>query len=136
MTEDFSEMARQMVREAQVEGCPGSYVATGHSSDHVSIIHQQVRCIKPLLGLSKAAENQARIRRRHRRWKFFRSMSLAVQRRRIVYIYEERPSAGALQAVAFTNVNSRDLPVRYSDEIERFNRKVISALCWSLTTKE
>lgn len=38
-------IARKMLKGAEINGCPRAYSATGHSTDNISILHQQARCI-------------------------------------------------------------------------------------------
>jgi hypothetical protein len=42
-----------MLGEAEIKDCPGAYSATGHSTNNISIIHQQVRCINLTWALVK-----------------------------------------------------------------------------------
>jgi hypothetical protein len=127
MSESVTKMAREMLREARIEGCPGAYVATGHSTDNISIIHQQVRCINlswALVRLRKIKHGSVVGIVGGSFSGLMLAVSLAVQRRCIVYIYEKEPRLlnrfrRSPYRYINTNVNSRDLPPRFNLKFSR-----------------
>jgi hypothetical protein len=127
MSDELASIARKLIAEAKIQECPNAYSATGHSTNNISIIHQQVRCINlawALVNLRKVKHGSVVAIVGDCFSGLMLAVSLAVQRRCIVYIYEKE----ALPLQRFrrspyrfisTNLNSRDLPPRYQPKYSR-----------------
>jgi NADPH-dependent 2,4-dienoyl-CoA reductase/sulfur reductase-like enzyme len=127
MPDELNSIARKMIAEAKIQDCPGAYSATGHSTNNISIIHQQVRCINlawALVKLRKVKHGSVVGIVGGGFSGLMLAVSLAIQRRCIVYIYEKDPRP--LQRFRHspyryisTNLNSRDLPPRLNLKYSR-----------------
>jgi hypothetical protein len=114
-------IAKAMLNEAQLLGCPGAYVATGYSSDNISILHQQVRAANlswALMKLRKVKHGSVVGIVGGGFSGIMTAVSLAVQRRCIVYIFEKNEwllerFRNSHSRFISTNLNSRDLPPRF-----------------------
>src|ERR1700730_11499848 len=92
MPDEMTSIARKMLAEAEIQDCPGAYSATGHSTNNISIIHQQVRCINlawALVKLRKVKHGSVVGIVGGCFSGMMLAVSLAIQRRCIVYIYEK-----------------------------------------------
>jgi hypothetical protein len=114
--------ALNMLREARIEKCPGAYSATGRSRNNISILHQQARCINLSWALVRTGEvmNGSVVGIVGGGFSALTlAVSLAIQKRCIVYIYEkeerllDRFRRSPYRYIS-TNLNARDLPVRFS----------------------
>ncbi|MBA7473273.1 hypothetical protein ES707_08608 [subsurface metagenome] len=114
-------LATAILEEATLRRCPGAYVATGYSSDNISILHQQVRAANlswALARLNTVKHGSVVAIVGGSFSGLMIAVSLAVQRRCIVHIYEKadrlldrfRNSHSRFISV---NLNSRDLPPRF-----------------------
>jgi len=123
----LNKQATGMLDEAQLRRCPGAYVATGYSNDNISILHQQVRAANlawALTRLNKVKHGSVVAIVGGSFSGLMIAVSLAVQRRCIVHIYEKadrlldrfRNSHSRFISV---NLNSRDLPPRFDPSYSR-----------------
>lgn len=119
-----SQFAKQLLEEASVAGAPSVFAATGHSTNNISIAHQQVRCVNlawALLQAKKVRHGSVVAIVGGSLSGLMLAVALAAQRRCIVYVVEkEQRLLHNLRSAPFRfvspNLNTRDLPTRYDPE--------------------